>query len=60
MVDYHRRRKRMYQQATFLTIVPNESEPPWASLPPPPPPTPITPLRPIPSPAGPSRVSGDP
>jgi hypothetical protein len=59
LVDYHSRRKRMYEQANFLTIIPDESEP-WASLPPPPAPTPITPPRPIPPPRGPWPVSGDP
>jgi hypothetical protein len=54
MVDYHSRRKRAYEQATFLTIIADEAAPSLASLPPPPAPTPSPkPIArlPVPSPA---------
>lgn len=59
LVDYHSRRKHTYEQATFLSIIPDESSP-FASLPPPPAPTPITPPGPSPPPPGSSPVSGEP
>jgi hypothetical protein len=58
LVEYHSRRKRAYEQANILTIIPDESEP-RASLPPPPPPSPITPPRPIPAPPGLPLGSGE-
>jgi hypothetical protein len=41
LVDHHSRMKRMYEQATFLSIIHEESDP-LPTLPPPPAPTPIT------------------
>ncbi len=58
-VDYHSRWRHTYEQATFLSIIPEEASP-LGLLPPPPPPRPITPPRPIAPSPGPTPVSGGP